>query len=262
MPRTYAVPIVQITGGASGSIAWSPPTDHGPLIVVGIEGLARADLVTGGGVTVDIKCGDRPITNDAVDLSDANGRWASLLLALDDGPAELPAPIVVGRGEVLSVQFATTGGGVLAVRGALRFVCVALVQADRSRAGAAADAVARQLADEGQLWVVQQTITANTPGLATEWRASYPTLWHGAAVTGLEAITNGTYRQSVGGEHLWRGNGAEDGLTQLPATASASPLLWRGDLATDTGEKTVSSLVGGTVGAGSVVSLWVGRVWR
>lgn len=261
LPRVFSVPIVQASGGSQGTVQWSPSEDQGPLIVVGIEGLDKVDLVTGGDTTIRLTVNGRPITRDFVNLSDGDGRWSTICGTLDLGPSELPAPILVHRGEILSAELLTSGGGVLVGRAALRFHCLALVEPDRSPAGAAADAVARQLADEGELWIVQQTITANTPQLESTFIATSPVLWHGQAITGLDAITLGTWRQSVGGSPLWRGNGAEDGLSQLPVTA-AGVLLWYGDVAQQRSERLVSSLAGGAVGAGSIVALWVGRVWR
>lgn len=261
LPRVFALPVTSSGGGAQGAIDWQPPADVGPVVVVGIDGLATASLLSAGTYTARIRAGDRPVTEGTVSPGAAS--WGALLSALDP-TGELPAPVVLLRGERLSVELLASGGTLVA-SAQIRVRALVFARPDRALAGPGdADAAASELRAEGELYALAQSVTSTTPNLESQWRAQYPVLWHGLQLSGLGIAAQGTLRVLVGGTDLVVGNGAAPGLAQLPTTTTTLPLV--GDVAHDRGEQIRISLAGGNPDPAStgntVDALWLGRVFR
>jgi hypothetical protein len=259
VPRTYSLLVASSGGGVLGLVDFKPGDDDGPIIITGIDGLDTAQLISAGTVSVVVKVGDRTYTAGTVFPGASS---LSSLLAAIDPSGELPAPIILARGERLAVELLVTGGALIA-QAQLRLRALVLRNHDRSPASAPADNVAEKLRDEGELFVLAQRIASTTFALQDQFRATYTHVWHGGRLTGLSTAT-GTFKQTVAGSDLIMGNASASGLSQLPATTTS--LLVLGDVTLQRGELFTASLAGGNVDPGvtgnTVDGLWVGRVFR
>lgn len=239
------------SGGSVASIDfWLKNNDDGPFIVYGFSKVAAANIASAGTYTAVVKVAGREITegplNPEVAFSDSKTSELN-----DNG--DLPAPIVLRRGEHLTVDILCASGTVLAdaaweIRGAV------LRHPNRSRPGIVADNVAEQLIAEGELFVLQQLIDSTTPQGERPFIATRPTLWHSLYVDGLSTLASFTgFNAELGGEKLF-----EKGVSAFAAGVDDA-LFVNGDWAMGQKEQLNIGFDAVVVGAGSVTALWHGR---